>query len=100
MSVANQVNKSVLQPDIAVEFGNARYQSVMDRYITGRPVPFRRLRMDWEDTTQGAVWTSPDYKEFFAAFQSRNRLVPPRRCDRVRYSRRALVLLRPTVELS
>src|SRR5687767_13084221 len=37
--------------DIVVEFGNARYQAVMDRYTRGDTVPLEELRRVWEDTT-------------------------------------------------
>ena len=38
--------------DIVVEFGNARYQGVMDRFISGGNVPEDELRHVWQDTTQ------------------------------------------------
>jgi len=38
--------------DIVVEFGNARYQDVMDRFVRGEEVPPEALRRVWEDTTQ------------------------------------------------
>lgn len=38
--------------DIVVENGNARFQAVMDRYISGEPVPYEELHHVWHDTTQ------------------------------------------------
>jgi hypothetical protein len=38
--------------DIVVEFGSARYQSLMDRYIKGENVPANTLRQAWQNTTQ------------------------------------------------
>ena len=37
--------------NVVIEFGNARYQTVMDRYVTGGPVTRDELRHVWEDTT-------------------------------------------------
>jgi hypothetical protein len=42
--------------DIVVEFGNARYQEVMDRYLAGEDVPRESLRRVWRDTTVPAPW--------------------------------------------
>src|ERR1700687_6235945 len=38
--------------DIVVEFGNARYQDVMDRFVRGEEVPDDSLRQVWQNTTQ------------------------------------------------
>jgi hypothetical protein len=59
--------------DIVVEFGSARYQDVMDRYIRGNDVPERELRHAWQDTTQHAVWDVPIFEEFFRAVRQVNR---------------------------
>ena len=37
---------------VVIEFGNARYQSMIDRYVAGNPVTRDELRHVWEDTTQ------------------------------------------------
>jgi hypothetical protein len=58
--------------DIVVEFGSARYQAVMDRFIRGGDVPERELRKAWQDTTQGPLWDSPIYEEFFRAVRDVN----------------------------
>jgi len=35
--------------DIVVEFGNARYQNVVDRYIAGENVPLEQVQRAWRD---------------------------------------------------
>lgn len=67
--------------DIVVEFGNGRYQSVMDRYIAGGDVREDELKVAWENTTQvSGVWSSPIYRDFFASVRAFNRTLPaPRR---------------------
>jgi hypothetical protein len=77
------VQQLVRHPDFAtkvdcivVEFGNARYQSLMDRFIAGRePVSVFELRKVWRNTTQGAwnTWDDPIYEQFFRAVRSVNR---------------------------
>src|SRR5688572_9851736 len=37
--------------DIIVEFGNARYQGIVDRFVTGADVPLDSLRQVWRNTT-------------------------------------------------
>ena len=49
--------------DIVVEFGNARYQGIADRYVAGEPVPRDELKQIWENTTVvSGVWTAPMYE--------------------------------------
>jgi hypothetical protein len=55
-----------------VEFGNARYQSLMDRYVAGRRVRPSELRKVWQDTTQVGAWDAPIYRRFFAAVRAGN----------------------------
>jgi erythromycin esterase-like protein len=38
--------------DIVVESGSARYQAVMDRFVSGENVPYDLLEHVWQDTTQ------------------------------------------------
>ena len=60
--------------DVVVEFGNSRYQTVMDRFTAGMDVPYGELRQVWENTTiPGPLWDSPIYYEFFAAIRDANR---------------------------
>lgn len=59
--------------DIVVEFGNARYQAVIDRYTEGDEVPYAELRRVWEDTTQPIhVFDVPTTEEVFTAVRSVN----------------------------
>src|SRR5690349_5517565 len=60
--------------DIVVEFGNSRYQAVMDRFTSGADVPYREIRQVWENTTiPGTLWDSPIYYEFFSTIRDVNR---------------------------
>jgi hypothetical protein len=59
--------------DVVIEFGTARYQDVMDRFISGQDVPYSALRRVWEDTTQIEFdWDLPVYEEFFRAIRAVN----------------------------
>jgi len=59
--------------DIVVEFGNAKYQDLVDRYLNGDPVPLAQLRHAWRDTSQASpVWDSPIYEAFFRAVRDVN----------------------------
>jgi hypothetical protein len=64
--------------NLVIEFGNARYQAVMDRYVTGGPVTRDELRHVWEDTTQiSGVWSLPMYEQMLADVRSANAGLPP-----------------------
>jgi hypothetical protein len=58
--------------DIVVEFGSARYQDVIDRFVRGEPVDQDTLRHVWQDTTQHGVWDVPMYEAFFRAVRAVN----------------------------
>src|SRR5215510_9040035 len=46
--------------DIVVEFGSARYQELMDRFVAGADVPDDELRHVWQDTTVATpAWDRP-----------------------------------------
>ncbi|MEM7414409.1 MAG: hypothetical protein AAF389_02865 [Gemmatimonadota bacterium] len=53
--------------DIAVEWGNALYQDVVDRYVSGEDVPWDSVTMAWRNTVVSptAVWDAPPYATFF-----------------------------------
>ena len=38
--------------DVVIECGNSRYQTLLDRYVSGKPVPLAELQAIWRDTTQ------------------------------------------------
>lgn len=60
--------------DIVVEFGNSRYQDLMDRFISGETVADADLRHVWQDTTQiEEAWDLPVYEEFFRAVRDVNK---------------------------
>jgi hypothetical protein len=70
--------------DIVVEFGNALFQNVIDRFIAGEDVPYAVLRQVWENTTQPHdVWDKPIYEELFREVRRINRGVPRDRQVRV-----------------
>jgi outer membrane protein OmpA-like peptidoglycan-associated protein len=63
--------------DIVVEFGNARYQEVADRYVAGEPVPRDELKQIWENTTVvTGVWTAPVYEDMLREVRSLNETLP------------------------
>jgi hypothetical protein len=63
--------------DIVVEFGDARYQDVIDRYVAGRDVPDDELRHVWEDTTMAnTVFDMPIYEEWFRTVREVNHALP------------------------
>lgn len=63
--------------NIVIEFGNARYQAVMDRFVLGEPVTRDELRPVWEDTTQvSGVWSLPMYEQMLAEVRSVNMGLP------------------------
>ncbi|MFL5797592.1 MAG: hypothetical protein ACJ77A_06620 [Actinomycetota bacterium] len=63
--------------DVVVEFGNARYQALVDRYVSGRPVAWSRVRRIWQDTTQVGAWDAPMYARFFTSIRAANERRPP-----------------------
>ena len=70
--------------DILVEFGNARHQDLIDRFVRGGDVPDEALRQVWQDTTQvTTVWDLPIYEEFFRAVRAVNSKLPSQRQIRV-----------------
>lgn len=59
--------------DIVVEFGNSRYQDLIDRFTRGEEVPSESLRHVWQDTTQVEYnWDLPIYEQFFQAVRDVN----------------------------
>lgn len=65
--------------DVVVEFGNARHQALVDRYVAGGDVPIDELARAWRTTTQGAVWDTSDYAAFYAAVRVHNARNPAHR---------------------
>ena len=70
--------------DIVIEFGNAAYQPVVDRYISGAPVGRDELRGAWENTTQvSGIWLLPMYEAILADIRAVNASMPADRRYRV-----------------
>ena len=70
--------------DVVVEFGSARYQTVMDAFVAGAEVPSERLRKAWQDTTNPSpIWDTPIYEAFFRALRDVNASLPSHRKLRV-----------------
>jgi hypothetical protein len=69
--------------DIVVEFGNARYQNVVDRYIAGEDIPLEQVQKAWRDTVGAIGPVSPVYGEFYATVRAVNAKLPPQRRLRV-----------------
>jgi len=69
--------------DIAVECGNALYQSILDRYIAGEDVPLAEVRPVWRNTTQLMCSVSGFYEELFPLVRRINQRLSPERRLRV-----------------
>jgi hypothetical protein len=71
--------------DIVVEFGNARYQNTIDRFIAGHPVDNAQLRQVWRNTTQSPLntWDSPVYEQFYRTVRAANWTLPAAKQMRV-----------------
>jgi hypothetical protein len=70
--------------DIVVEFGNALYQDVIDRFAYGEDVASASLRRVWQNTTQPHFAVDlPIYEEFFRAVRAVNLSVAAERRVRV-----------------
>ena len=67
---------------IVVEFGNARFQSRVDRYIAGRHVARSALQHAWRDTVGTAPGDHDGAARFYLAVRHLNRTLP--RTDRIR----------------
>ncbi|HKQ12639.1 MAG TPA: hypothetical protein VJT80_04355 [Steroidobacteraceae bacterium] len=70
--------------DIVVEFGNSRYQDVMDRYQRGERVAPHELERVWQDVTgPNGSFDVPAVEQFFRAVRDKNRSLPEQRRMRV-----------------
>jgi hypothetical protein len=67
---------------IVVEFGNARFQSRVDRYIAGGHVSRRALQHAWRDPVGTAPGDHDGAARFYLAVRRLNRTLP--RTDRIR----------------
>ena len=62
--------------DIVVEFGNARWQETVDRYIAGEDVSLQEVSSAWRDTLFFTAWTTTAYPRFFQAIRELNQTLP------------------------
>ncbi|MCI0665422.1 MAG: hypothetical protein L0220_30550 [Acidobacteria bacterium] len=62
--------------DIVVEFGNALYQDVTDRYVSGKEVPLAEVRQIWRNHTNPIVFDSPVIEQFFKTIHEVNQTLP------------------------
>ncbi len=69
--------------DIAVEFANASYQPLIDRYIAGERVPADSVRQIWENAIVPTAWDYPMYASFFSTVRAINQTLPRGRRLRV-----------------
>jgi hypothetical protein len=70
--------------DLVVEFGNALYQPVVDRFVNGESVDAASLRRVWQNTTiPGVTWDVPVYEAFYREARHVNASLPPHQRIRV-----------------
>ena len=62
--------------DVGVEFGNALYQDMCDRYVAGQDVPPAEVQHIWRNTTQFTALDSPVYEQFFVTVRDINKQLP------------------------
>ena len=67
--------------DIVIEFGNARYQDLVDRFVNGADIPRDSLAQVWRNTTIANEIPVDD--EFFRVVRAVNATLPPARRLRV-----------------
>src|SRR5688572_22205499 len=64
LSLVRDERVASLADDLVVEFGNARYQEIVDRFVAGEEVAIERVRVAWRDTVNPLTWDSPVYERF------------------------------------
>ena len=57
---------------IVVEFGNGKYQSIIDDYVSGKTVDKNQLKKVWQDTLFFTAWTPAVYANFFTVVRNHN----------------------------
>lgn len=68
---------------IVVECGNALYQPVLDRYISGENVPFSQAQSAWRNATGVMCGVSAFYEQLFPLVSRINQRLPPSKRLRV-----------------
>ncbi|PAJ75449.1 hypothetical protein CJF42_04740 [Pseudoalteromonas sp. NBT06-2] len=61
---------------IIVEFGNAKHQSVLNRYLLGEDVSNSEVELIWRDSLYFTAWMPEVYKNFFAQIRLKNIMLP------------------------
>ncbi len=70
--------------DVVIEWGNALYQSTVDRYVAGEEVPLSELRKVWPIRLFSiSSWDAPVYERFFQTVRSVNQQLSSSRRLRV-----------------
>ena len=69
--------------DLIVEFGNSRYQSIVDRYVSGEKVSESELRIVWRNALFFMVWDRPVYERVFKTVREINQTLPRERRIRI-----------------
>lgn len=69
--------------DIVMEYGNARFQGVMDRYMAGEDVPLEQVQRAWLDPVGVLGPVPPAYGEFYQAVRAVNVKLPKERRIRI-----------------
>ena len=69
--------------DLVVEFGNARYQDRVDRYVAGASIGKHALAQVWRDAVNILVWDAPVYERLISTVRQVNRARSPERRIRV-----------------
>lgn len=57
---------------IIVEFGNAKHQSVLNRYLEGEDIAKSEIELVWRDSLYFTAWMPEVYKNFFAEIRLKN----------------------------
>lgn len=84
LSLVRDPRFTAVANDIVVEFGNARYQEVLDRFVRGEDITDESLRPVWQNTTQVEYeWDLPIYEDLFRAVREVNRSLPQTRQLRI-----------------
>jgi hypothetical protein len=84
LSLARAPRIQAVVNDIVVEFGSARYQDLVDRYMRGDQIPYATLKRTWQDTTvPGVTNDGPYVEEFYRTMREINAALPLERRYRV-----------------
>lgn len=85
LEILSDPRAAVRIDDVAVEWGNARYQDVVDRWVAGLEAPWDSVQMAWRNSvvSPNTVWDAPVYARFFQRIRDLNAGLPPEHRYRV-----------------